>query len=105
MLVNVITMLEVAVAIVNVVDVVVVFHGLAAVTLSVGAFVLGVDVSLAVVLVAVNVVDVTVVLDGLAAVAGQVLVVGDLNVAHGYSLRFLGLARSIWVAPQRCATA
>lgn len=85
MLVDVVPVLEVTVTIVDVVNVVVVFHGFAAVTFGVSAFVLSVNRRLGVLFVAVHVVDVTIVLNGLATVGGQVLVVVRLNVTHDSS--------------------
>ena len=85
MLVNVVAVLEVTVAVVQVVDVAVVLDRLTAVPFGVGASVLGVNLHLRVLLVAVDVVDVAVVLDRLATVLRQVLVVLRLNVVHAES--------------------
>jgi hypothetical protein len=67
--VDVVSVLVVPVTIVNVILVVTVRHGLAAVTGRVGALMIGVDPLLAMTLVAVHMVEVVIVLNRLAAVA------------------------------------
>ncbi len=84
MLVNVLAVLNVTVAIVDVVNVVVVLDGLAAVPLRVAALVVGMQGLLGMMLVAVHVVDVVVVLDRLAPVARMVLVTDRLSVGSNH---------------------
>jgi len=91
-LVNVVAVLEVAVAIVEVVNMIAVGDHIAAVPLSVSAFVAGVQGLLGVALVAVHVVHVVLVRDGLAPVARMVLVIGGLSM--GCHLSSLAVASS-----------
>jgi hypothetical protein len=84
-LVDVVAMLEVTVAIVDVVGVIAVCDHLAAVSLGVGAPVAGVHRLLGMTLVAVHVVDVVLVLDGVAPVASVVLVIDGLSVGSHLS--------------------
>jgi hypothetical protein len=85
-LVDVVAVLVVPMAVVQVVQVVAVGHGRATVAGLVGPLVRIVDRLLRVVLSAVDVVCVVTVRDHLAPVAGQVLVVGDVGVfRHGRS--------------------
>jgi hypothetical protein len=97
-LVDVVAMLEVAVAIVDVVNVIAVGDHVAAVSLGVGAFVAGVQGLLGVALAAVHVIDMVVVPDGLAPVARMMLVIDGLSM--GRHLSSLAAARS---APHRGA--
>jgi hypothetical protein len=93
-LVNVVAMLDVTVAIVDVVNVIAVRDHLAAVPLRMGARVVSVQRLLPMALVAVHVVDVVVVLDGLAPVARMVLVIDGLSM--GRHLSSLPAARGGW---------
>jgi hypothetical protein len=105
-------MLEVAVAIVDVVNVIAVGDHVAAVSLGVSAFVAGVQGLLGVALVAVHVVDMVVVPDGLAPVPRVMLVIDGLSM--GRHLSSLAAARSAslrgakrppaWAARCRCQT-
>jgi hypothetical protein len=97
-LVDVVTMLEVAVAIMDVVNVIAVGDHVAAVSLGVGAFVAGVQGLLGVALAAVHVVDMVLVPDGLAPVPRMMLVIGGLSM--GRHLSSSAAARS---APHRGA--
>lgn len=85
MLVNVVAVLDVMVAIVDVVNVIAVGDHLAAVPFGVSALVAGVQRLLGMALLAVHVVDVVIVLDGLAAVASMVLVIGGPSVGSHLS--------------------
>ncbi len=80
---HVVAVLEVPVTVVDMVDVVAVRNGLAAVVLGVGGSVIGMDPGLGVVFAVVNMVDVVAVHDGLMAVARQVLVVARFGVLGG----------------------
>jgi hypothetical protein len=93
-LVNVVAMLDVMVAIVDVVNMIAVRDHLTAVPLRMGARVVGVQRLLPMALVAVHVVDVVVVLDGLAPVARMVLVIDGLSM--GRHLSSLPAARGGW---------
>jgi hypothetical protein len=84
-LVDVVAVLDVAVAAVDVVHVIAMGDHLAAVSLSVRARVVGVHRLLAVALVAVHMVDVAVVLDDLAPVARAVLVIDRFSVGSHLS--------------------
>lgn len=85
MLVDVVPVLDVPVAVVQMVDMVPVLDGLAAVTLGVRARVVSVDRDLDVVLATVDMVHMVLVLHGLAAVTGVVLVVSRLKMGHDVS--------------------
>ena len=85
MLVDVVVMLEVAVAVVNVIHVITMGDRLAAVSLGVRARVVGVYYLFGMVLLAMHVVSVVVVLDGLASVAMVMLVIGRLRVGSHLS--------------------
>jgi hypothetical protein len=93
-LVNVVAVLDVTVAIVDMVNVIAVGDHLAAVRLRVGARVAGVQRLLPMTLAAVHVVDVVVVPDGLAPVARMVLVIDGLSM--GRHLSSLPAARGGW---------
>jgi hypothetical protein len=84
-LVDVVVMLEVAVAVVNVIHVITMGDRLAAVCLGVRACVIGVYCLFGMVLLAVHVVDVVVMLDGLASVALVMLVIGRVGVGSHLS--------------------
>jgi len=79
-LVDVVTVLEVAMFIVNVVYMVAVRDGLTSVAVGVRLAVIGMDRGFAVTLSVVDVVDVVVVNDGLVAVTGKVLMIAGLRV-------------------------
>jgi len=79
-LVYVVVVLEVPVTVVDMVDVVTVLNGLAAVVLGVSGTVIGMDLGFRVPFAVVNMVDVIAVRDGLVAVARQMLVVAGLSV-------------------------
>jgi hypothetical protein len=79
-LVYVVAVLEVPVAIVDVVDVVAVLNRLTPVVLGVRRAVIGVDLRLSVPLAVVDMVDVVAMRDGLVAVTRQVLVVARFDV-------------------------
>jgi hypothetical protein len=96
-LVNVVAVLDVTVAIVDVVNVIAVGDHLAAVLLRVGARVAGVQRLLRVTLVAVHMVDVVVVPDRLAPVARMMLVIDGLSM--GRHLSSLPAARGGWQLP------
>lgn len=83
MLVNVVAVLEVLVTAMEVIQVVTVLDGLAAVSSGVDALVIGVQTLLAMLLVAVHVIYMVIVLDRLAPVARQVLVILFRDV-HGH---------------------
>lgn len=85
MLVDVGVMLEVAVAVVNVIHVITMGDRLAAVSLGVRACVVGVYYQFGMVLLAVHVVNVVAMLDGLASVAMVMLVIGRLGVGSHLS--------------------
>lgn len=88
MLVYVVAVLEVPVAVVDMVDVVTVLNGLAPVVVGVRRAVIGVDLRLRVPLAVVDMVDVVAMRDGLVAVTRQVLVVARFDVfrrCHGPS--------------------
>ncbi len=85
MLVDVVAMLEVAVALVNVIHVIIMGHRLTAVSLGVHACVVGVYYLFGMVLLAVHVVNVAAMLDGLASVAMVMLVIGRLGVGSHLS--------------------
>jgi hypothetical protein len=91
-LVDVVAVLEVAVAIVDVVNVIAVGHHVAAVRLGVSAFVAGVQGLLGVALAAVHVVDMVAVPDGRAPVPRMMLVIGGLSM--GRHLSSLAATRS-----------
>ena len=80
MLVNVVAMLEVPVAIVDMVDVIAVLDGLAPVVLGVCGTVVRMDLGFGVPFAVVDMVDVVAVHDGLMTVAGQVLMVAWFDV-------------------------
>ena len=80
---NVVAMLEVPVAVVDMVDVVPVLDGLAPVVLGVRGTVVWMDLGLGVPFAVVQMVDVVAVHDGLVTVAGQVLVVARFHVFGG----------------------
>jgi len=84
-LVDVVVMLEVAVAVVNVIHVITMGDRLAAVSLGVRACVVGVYYLFGMVLLAVHVVNVVAMLDGLASVAMVMLVIGRLGVGSHLS--------------------
>ena len=92
-LVDVVAVLEVAVAIVDVVNVIAVGHHVAAVRLGVSAFVVGVQGQLGVALVAVHVVDMVAVPDGRAPVPRMMLVIGGLSMGRHLSSLALPEAR------------
>ena len=83
MLVNVVAMLEVPVAVVDMVDVVPVLDGLAPVVLGVRGTVAMMDLGFRVPFAVVDMVDVVAVHDGLMTIAGQVLVVARFDVFGG----------------------
>lgn len=88
MLVYVVAVLEVSVAVVDMVDVVAVLNRLTPVVLGVRRAVIGVDLRLGVPLAVVDMVEVVAVLDGLVAVAREVLVVDRFHMVcrcHGSS--------------------
>lgn len=87
MLVDVVSVLVVAMSVMNVVDVTVVLHSLATVVFGVHSVVTLVDHFLAVVLPVMNVVDVTIVLHSLMTIAGQVLMISwGMLISHRASL-------------------
>lgn len=82
MLVYVVAVLEVSVAVVDMVDVVAVLNRLTPVVLGVRGAVIGVDLHLRVPLAVVDMVDMVSMLDGLVAVARKVLVVDRFDVVR-----------------------
>lgn len=89
MFVHVVAVLEVTVAIVNVIDMVTVFNGLAAVAFGVGRTVIGVNRRLGVSFPLMDVIDVVTVGDHLMAISRQMLVIVGFGVTftcHGSSI-------------------
>lgn len=77
MFVNVVAVLEVAVSVMKVVDVITVLHRLVAIPLEVSPVVIGVNHLFGVGHPVVQMVDVPIVLNGLMAVTGKMLVIGS----------------------------